>query len=270
MTLAGTLSKPVTAALFDFDGTLSTLRHGWEQVMEPLMLEYIAGAQPITETLRREVRAYIDESTGIQTIHQMKWLVEAMKRYGLNPNPTEDPWALKADYNRRLMERVKERRVAVEKGVAKPEDYLMAGSLPFLEALRDRGVQIFVASGTDEVDVREEARILGVLPFASAVAGARHGSEDCAKEAAIQALIQQSGLMGTGLAVIGDGKVEIALGNDVGARTLGVASNEDERQGIDPVKQARLEKAKAQKIVGDFLQRDELLAWLGLEEGVQA
>ena len=29
----------IKAVLFDFDGTISTLRYGWEKVMEPLMLE---------------------------------------------------------------------------------------------------------------------------------------------------------------------------------------------------------------------------------------
>ena len=31
----------IKAAILDFDGTLSTLRHGWEDVMEPLMVEMI-------------------------------------------------------------------------------------------------------------------------------------------------------------------------------------------------------------------------------------
>ena len=33
----------IKAAVFDFDGTISTLRCGWEEVMEPLMLECISG-----------------------------------------------------------------------------------------------------------------------------------------------------------------------------------------------------------------------------------
>lgn len=33
----------IKAAILDFDGTLSTLRHGWEDVMEPLMVEMICG-----------------------------------------------------------------------------------------------------------------------------------------------------------------------------------------------------------------------------------
>ena len=63
---------PVRAVLFDFDGTISTLRSGWELVMKPLMLEMIAGGMDWDDALEREVDAYIDESTGIQTILQMK------------------------------------------------------------------------------------------------------------------------------------------------------------------------------------------------------
>ena len=63
--------NPVRAVLFDFDGTISTLRCGWESVMKPLMLEMISGGA-WDDALEREVDDYINESAGIQTIHQMK------------------------------------------------------------------------------------------------------------------------------------------------------------------------------------------------------
>ena len=52
----------VQAAIFDFDGTFSTLRCGWEEVMRPMMLEYIGGGQA-DDALRRRVDEYIDQST---------------------------------------------------------------------------------------------------------------------------------------------------------------------------------------------------------------
>ena len=61
----------IDAVVFDFDGTLSSLRSGWEEVMEPLMCEYIPG-EP--DEVKELVKKYIDESTGIQTIHQMRCL----------------------------------------------------------------------------------------------------------------------------------------------------------------------------------------------------
>jgi phosphoglycolate phosphatase-like HAD superfamily hydrolase len=60
------------AVIFDFDGTISTLRQGWEEIMEPLMIEMITGGGLPDDQLTREVKEYIDESTGIQTIFQMQ------------------------------------------------------------------------------------------------------------------------------------------------------------------------------------------------------
>ena len=98
--------KKIVAAVFDFDGTLSTLRCGWEAVMEPLMLECIFG-DGYTEEDQREVRDYIKDSTGIQTILQMKWLAERVKQQGKTPL---DPWEYKAEYNRRLMVNVEKKQ----------------------------------------------------------------------------------------------------------------------------------------------------------------
>ena len=72
---------PVRAVLFDFDGTISTLREGWPEIMAPMMVEMIAGPTEPTDALRAEVAAYIDRSTGIQTIHQMAWLAETAARF---------------------------------------------------------------------------------------------------------------------------------------------------------------------------------------------
>ena len=77
-------------------------------------------------------------------------------------------------------------------------------------------------------------------------------------------LIEREGLRGADVAVIGDGKVEIALGRAAGARTVGLASDEAQRHGVNPVKRERLIRAGADVIAGDFLDMDELLVFLGL------
>ena len=58
----------IDCAVFDFDGTLSKLRAGWETVMQPMMCELIPGDAIEVKSL---VDEYIDNSTGIQTILQM-------------------------------------------------------------------------------------------------------------------------------------------------------------------------------------------------------
>ncbi len=253
---------PVRAVLFDFDGTISTLRCGWERVMRPLMLEMISGGA-WDAALEHEVDAYIDESTGIQTIHQMKWLAERAARS--NPAAPDDPWWYKAEYNRRLMREVGKRVEALKSGAQSRESFLVAGSVPFLKALGERNVRLYVASGTDHPDVVNEAGALGLSHLFTLVAGAPVGSENCSKEAVIEKLISDEGLSGDEFCVAGDGKVEIRLGRAAGARTLGMATDEEALSGVNPVKRERLIKAGADAIAGDFADLPGLLAFLGLE-----
>ncbi len=257
-------STPVRAILFDFDGTISTLRCGWEAIMKPLMLEMIGGPMGYSQALEREVDQYIDESTGIQTIHQMKWLATTAQERGLNPHAPSDPWWYKAEYNRRLMENVNNRLKSLRSGVDSPHDYIVAGSVDFLNDLKERNVKMYVASGTDHPDVVNEIAALGLKDYFAYVAGAPVNAESCSKEKVIEQLISDENLSGSDFAVIGDGKVEIALGKQVNARTIGIASDEVARSGLNRTKYERLEKAGADVIVGDFSNRDELLRFLGL------
>jgi phosphoglycolate phosphatase-like HAD superfamily hydrolase len=251
-------------ALFDFDGTLSTLRYGWESIMEPMMLEMISGPFPADPELLAIVREYIDQSTGIQTIFQMQWLADMVKKLGRNPDLSDDPWWFKAEYLRRLREPVNKRIRSIQSGQKIPEDYLISGSRTFLEALSCSGMSLYVASGTDHAAVVREVDLLGLKHFFSEIVGAPQGKMDCSKESLLRKLISERHLEGSEIVVIGDGKVEIALGREVGALTLGVASDEAELSGMNPVKRGRLIQAKAHAIVGDFGQLDQITSWLGI------
>ena len=68
------MSKPIKAVVCDFDGTFSTLRCGWETVMKRMMLKYLPDEAWID--------AFIGETTGVQTILQMKGFLEEMKLRG--------------------------------------------------------------------------------------------------------------------------------------------------------------------------------------------
>ncbi|WP_158301813.1 HAD family hydrolase [Paenibacillus mesophilus] len=259
--------EPIKAVLFDFDGTLSTLRAGWEETMAPMMKEAIAGARPLTpeesEALDIEIAAYIDQSTGIQTIFQMKWLAEKVSEKGWNPQVLGE-WEYKAEYNRRLLNCVNERIADLQAGRREPADFLMKGAQAFLELLRERGIDMYVASGTDHPDVVNEAKVLGVDRFFRDIAGAPVGRADCSKEKVIADLLKEKGFRGSELAIIGDGKVEIRLAHENGALPLGIASDENRREGINEVKRNRLIAAGAERIAGDFADAGQWLDWLGL------
>ena len=256
--------KPaLKAVIFDFDGTISVLRAGWEKVMEPLMLEVITDGQEPPKELIDEVRAYIDESTGIQTALQMEWLVGRIKSYGA-ASEVHDLWWYKDEYNRRLIENVKQRLEKLNSGELSPDDYIVGGSVKLLDALKNAGIDLYVASGTDNDDVINEVKALGLFNYFKGIAGAPYRKKDCTKEAIIRQLMEEKKLSGDHVMVAGDGKVEIQLGHEAGALTLGAATDEDKRFGVNPVKRERLLKAGADAIVGDFSDIGELKEYLNI------
>jgi len=250
------------AALFDFDGTISTLRAGWETVMRSLMVEVLADGDSDRSELVLDVDRYIDESTGIQTIYQMEWLVAAHERCLGRPAPL-DAWAYKREYTTRLKHYIHDRVVEVEQRDKPPEAYMIRGATAFLQELCDRGIVLFLASGTDHPDVLREATALRVAEFFADIQGAPIDKVRCSKEEVIRTLLQERGFQGQELLIVGDGKVEIGLGVQYGAWTLGVASDERAREGFDPMKINRLRTAGAHAIVGDFGETEALAEWIG-------
>lgn len=252
----------VRHALFDFDGTISVIRQGWERVMIPLMVEMICGDQPVDPAIEAEVAAYVDRSTGILTIKQMQWLAEAVRRYGLNPDQRTAK-AYKALYNERLLKPVRARLDAAPSVAAAAQTLTIAGVLDFLAGLRARGVALYLASGTDHAYVIQEAAALGVTDFfGDEIHGALDDTEAYTKERIIQRILDDHHLHGSELIVVGDGPVEIREAARRGALTLGVAADEARRQGLSSRKRERLIKAGADLIVTDFLHHTELVSWL--------
>jgi phosphoglycolate phosphatase-like HAD superfamily hydrolase len=249
--------------LFDFDGTLSLLRHGWQGVMIPMMVEVLAGlpAAPGRDALRRLVTEDVDETTGLPTICQMRRLAERVRGFGGEPH---DPKAYKREYLRRLDAHIRDRREGVAAGRVPPDAMLLAGARALLEALAGRGLALCLASGTDEPDVRREARLLGVdRYFGARVYGARDDAEASGKSAVIGRLLAAEGAGGGELLVLGDGFVEIAEGRQAGGYAVAVASDEAAGGGrINAWKRERLLRAGADAVVADFTCREALLRLL--------
>ena len=251
------MKKPIKAIVCDFDGTFSTLRCGWEGVMKTMMLKYLPREE-------KWINAFIGETTGVQTILQMKGFVAELKKRRVKC-PSSDPWHYKKEYNDMLMTSVAKKRQDVIDGRVPRETYLVPGALLFLQNLKTHGVKIYFASGTDQADVQIEAAALGLDKYAEAIDGALPKSEKCAKEAALKRLAKKAGVKPSELAVIGDGKVEIMLGKALKARTIGLATNETDFSKINKEKLRRLKKAGAGYWAGDFTDLHPMLAHLGLD-----
>jgi phosphoglycolate phosphatase-like HAD superfamily hydrolase len=253
--------------LFDFDGTISVLREGWERVMAPLMVEMICDGAPATPEIEREVADYVDFSTGIVTIEQMQWLAEAVRRHGMARHPLSAA-EYKQIYVQRLMVGVQQRLDRLTPDLTDvrpltPDEMMVAGARSFLAALAARELRLYVASGTDHSYMLNEARALGVDGFFNGrLYGAIDEDEAHRKERIIERILDEHDLHGDELLVVGDGPVEIREAVSRQALALGVASDEVARSGWNPAKVARLTRAGAHFLVPDLSRGEGLAAWL--------
>jgi phosphoglycolate phosphatase len=246
-------------AVFDFDGTLSLLRTGWQSVMADLMVEALQGTPRVEAEaqLRTRIAEPVFGMAGRPTITQMQWLVDEVRQRGGTPQSAE---AYKDQYLVRLSERIRH-RADLDAGRQPPERFRVPGALEFVSTLHTRGVACTIASGTDETAVREEVALLGLAPLIADLRGAREDGSD-AKRVVIDRLTAKHRLSTGELAVIGDGCAEMEYARAANGLAIGVASTEDERAGIDSRKRSLLIAAGADVIIPDFSQPAGLLAYL--------
>lgn len=253
-------------ALFDFDGTISLIREGWQGVMVPMMVEALRDT-PTGETeaeLTEVVTEFVDRLTGKQTIYQMIQLAEEVTKRGGQALP---PLEYKRRYHDLLWERIKGRVEGLKRGTITPDDMMVAGSVALLEGLRERGVTIYLASGTDLAYVQDEANALGVTSyFNGGVFGALDQYEKFSKKMVIDDILKTHNLHGHQLVAFGDGYVEIENTKAVGGIAVGVASDEEKRVGVNAWKRTRLIGAGADVIVPEFREGQRLLRYLCGEE----
>ena len=251
---------PFRCALFDFDGTLSLIRQGWQDVMIPYFIEVLGACPNVEGDAEKTVIDFVDLLTGKQTIYQCIRLAEEVSKSGGKPL---DPAEYKAEYHRRLSEKIKGRIEALKSGKADPDEYVVPGGRAFLSALRDRGVTLFLASGTDEPFVREEIELLKLTSFFGPhIYGARSDYKTFSKEMVIQRLLGENALAGEQLVGFGDGYVEIENVRAVGGYAVGVATDEIRRSGVNIWKRSRLLQAGADAIIPDFSDPERLLRFL--------
>ena len=253
-------------AIFDHDGTISTLREGWEQIMEPMMIRAILGPhyddadEGLYHKVVSAVRRFIDKTTGIQTLAQMQRLVELVRQFRCVPeSEILDIHSYKAVYNEALLKMVRYRVAKLRRGELNAEDFEVKHARHALELLHSRGVKLYLASGTDEAEVVAEAEALGYAHlFEGRIFGAVGDIKVEAKKMVIERIIREHDLGGLQFATFGDGPVEIRETRKRNGIAVGIASDEVRRFGLNAAKRARLIRAGADLIVPDFSQLPHL------------
>ena len=256
---AGASAAAAKAAVFDFDGTISVIRSGWVDVMEPMMTEILLDLKTgeSAEELRSLILELIWRTTGKETIYQMMDFASQVVSRG---GTALDARVYKKMYLDRLWTVIGTRIEDLKQGRVAPEKYMVPGAWRLLGSLRERGLTMYLASGTDEIFMKEEARLLGVVPFFDGgVYGAQEDYQSFSKKILIQRIISNTGVRGEEIVCFGDGYVEIEEVKLVGGVTVGVATKEPACAEVDEWKRQRLIGVGADFIVPNFLAHQRLL-----------
>jgi phosphoglycolate phosphatase-like HAD superfamily hydrolase len=257
----GAHARNAKVVLFDFDGTLSLIRSGWVDVMVPMMVGVLRDLKSgeSEEELRAVVEDYVARLTGKETIYQMMEFAAQIEKRG---GRAEDPKVYKKMYLDLLWEVIKDRIAALESGNASPEQYLVPGSRRLLEALKARGLTLYLASGTDDEFVKNEARLLKIDQYFDGVYGALDDLKSFSKAILIRRIIDSAAYSGPEFLGFGDGYVEIENVKEVGGVAVGIASKEPECLEIDTWKRDRLAKVGADWMAPNYLAHDRLMSAL--------
>jgi len=258
-TIRPAIAPDARVALFDFDGSLSLIRTGWMQVMIPMMIEILADLKTgeTEEQLRTVIEDFVWRLTGQETVFQMIELANQVKLRGGTPL---DPLVYKHRYLDLLSHVIKDRIEALRTGKCHPDRYLVPGSRAILETLKARGLRLYLASGTDEIYMKEEADLLDVSRyFDGGVYGAIDDFNKFSKRILIQRILQSPDIQGDQLIGFGDGYVEIEEVKQVGGVGVGLATDEPACRKPDEWKRQRLIGVGADYIVPNYLGYEELL-----------
>jgi phosphoglycolate phosphatase-like HAD superfamily hydrolase len=250
----------ISHVLFDFDGTISLIREGWPEVMTPMFVEMLPLLPGESEQARYDLcREDIARLTGKQTIYQMIQLADRIKERGGTPR---EPIWYKQEYLRRLDIRIAHRIEALRTGKINKDDFLVFGARPLLEMLKKRGLNLYLASGTDEACMKAEAELLDVTKyFGRHVYGALDDYKKFSKKMVIDRILRENAIPGDRLLAFGDGYVELENTKEVGGLAVAAATDEAHNGSgnIDQWKRNRLLQVGADVVIPDYRDAAALL-----------
>ncbi len=205
----------ITHVVFDFDGTLSWVRHGWPEIMFGLFRRHL----PLLadETAEARIAVLNDIVFGLNgrpTIVQMQRFTEIVRERGGGELVAED---LRREFQDQLDAEITKRLTAIRSRVAPADAFVVHAARPLLERLLESGITPIVLSSTIEHRVKEEAEALGLTHyFGRHIYGSPADPRGFSKKVVLQRLLTEEGIQGGHLLSFGDGPVEISATKELG------------------------------------------------------
>jgi phosphoglycolate phosphatase-like HAD superfamily hydrolase len=253
----------ITHVVFDFDGTLSWVRHGWPEIMFGVFRRHMPARPGETDEDRHAIfSSIVFGLNGRPTIMQMQRFAEIVEERGGRKLEAE---ALRREFQDQLDAEIAARLAAIRGRASAPDAFVVHAARPLLERLRELGIAPIVLSSTIEHRVREEAEALNLTQyFGPHIYGSGVNPAEFSKMAVFQRLLKEEGIQGEHLLSFGDGPVEIASAKELGGLAVAVCSDEDNNGSgvMDSFKRRQLLEAGADAAIPDFRDAVALVDYL--------
>jgi phosphoserine phosphatase len=258
---SGIVPRPdLKLAVFDFDGTLSWLRHGWPGMMLEVFRPHVRRMEGETaESLEGLLLDEIIARNGQPSIRQCERLAEITRQRG---GPALDPEEMRLQFQRKLDAAIERRSARIGAGTVPREDYLIPGATAFLERVVGAGLTPVILSSTIQDRLETEAALLGIAAiFGSHIYGGTGDPRTFSKRAVFERLLREEGITGQRLLAFGDGPTEIRDAAELGGLAIAVCSDEEHNGSglLDERKRRQLLEAGAQLAIPDFRGAARLL-----------
>lgn len=252
----------ITHVVFDFDGTLSLIRHGWPDIMLGMFLEMLPPrAGEDSATLRTELMHEMLSFNGKQTIHQMVAFAERVRARGGQPR---EPQRYLAEYTLRLERDITRRSQQIRDG-ASPDSFVVPGGRALIKRLLAHGLKLYILSGTLEPYVKQEAGLLKLADFFDdRIHGGHEDPARFSKQMVFDRILREESISGAHLLSFGDGPVEIHHTKELGGLAVAVASDETKIGSgrIHEQKRTQLIAAGADLVIPDYQCHEQLVKLL--------
>lgn len=252
----------ISHVVFDFDGTLSWIRHGWPAIMHSVFERHWVPEIEESPARRKEIfDSIIIGLNGRPTIHQMERFAHLLEERKI----TRVPESLRLEYQEKLDQEIHRRLALIQSLNAPMDEFVVHGGRKLLEWLANAGLTLIVLSSTIEHRVREEAEALGLTHFfKNRIHGSGENPSAFSKMDVFQRILEEDGIEGKNLLSFGDGPVEIQCTKKLGGIAIAICSDETENGSgkMDPTKHSQLVHAGADAALPDFRDAPELMKYL--------
>jgi phosphoglycolate phosphatase-like HAD superfamily hydrolase len=245
--------RNVSHIVFDFDGTLSWVRHGWPELMfETFRIHWPVPEQTRDAAWRTRMESIVYGMNGQPSVLQMQRYAEVAAKAGAQAADAE---SLRGHFQAALDREIEARLGAIAAGAAPREAFVIHGARPLLEHLRARGFRLVILSSSIEHRVRQEADALGLSEyFDNRIYGSGSDPRGFSKWEVFNRLLESERISGDNLLSFGDGPVEIECTKKLGGLAVAVCSDEDVNgSGVaHPYKFRQLLESGADAAIPDF------------------